>query len=80
MYVYMHICVFIMGMVLDSFVILSLSLLITRISTNPFLGPVRGKPSTLRLENSQNTIFLRPDLKNQTLLKCLESKSTDQPD
>lgn len=80
MYVYMHICVFIMGMVLDSFVILSLSLLITRISTNPFLSPVRGKPSTLRLENSQNTTFLRPDLKNQTLLKCLESKSTDQPD
>ncbi|KAI8557228.1 hypothetical protein RHMOL_Rhmol05G0320300 [Rhododendron molle] len=39
---------------------------------NFLLGQVKDKPSTPRLENSQEiTLFLQPDSKNQTLINCV---------
>lgn len=48
--------------------------------TFPLSDPVKSRPSTSKIGNSQEIIFLRPDPDNQTLVNCMGNKSTNQPD
>lgn len=52
----------------------------THISTNLLSGLVKCRPCMPGLRVSKEIIFLRPDLKNQTLVNCTGNKPTNQPD